>query len=216
MSGSQFAGVFNLAPQIAGGILGSPYNHYRPSGANNPTAAPQLLGSMNAWIAADQKGMGVRASGYAKPIWYGMFDPTLTRVGDYLIGPLGTFFIASQNVPLPIQVIDCNHTITISQPANIGSFGASSQYGGDQRATEVVLATAWPCSMLQGTKGETGSTKLPGDVKQPWAQILLPAIPGVNLRNNFIATDETGQRHIMSSCELSSLGWRITAALATT
>lgn len=216
MSGSQFEGVFNLAPQIAGNILGSPYNHYRAIDANNPTAPARLLGSLKAWITADQKGMGVLAPGYAKPFWYGMFDPTLTQVGDYFIGPLGTWFITSQNIPMPMEVVNCNHTITISHPADMGSFGAQSQYGGDQRSTEIAIAVNWPCSMLQGTKGETGSTKLPGDVKQPWVQILLPAIPGVNLRNNFIATDETGQRHIMSSCELSSLGWRITAALATT
>lgn len=215
MSGSQFETVFNLAPQIAGSILGSPYQQYRPTSALNPISSGNLLNTLSAWITADVKGMGDKPANYAKPVWYGMFDPTITQVGDYLVGPLGTFFIASQNAPQPFQVVLCNHSVNITQPAVQTSFGAQP-YGGDTLATELPLASLWPCSMLQGTKGEQGTSRLPGDVKQPWSIILLPPIPGVNLRNNFIATDETGQRHVMSSTELSALGWRITAALATT
>lgn len=215
MSGSQFEEVFNIGPQICGSILGSPYQQFRPSGASNPLSAGNLLAIVSAWITADAKGMGNRPANYAKPVWFGMFDPTITQVGDYFVGPLGTFFIASQNVPQPFQVVLCNHTVTITQPSVQTAFG-EQPYGGDVQSTEIILATSWPCSMLQGTKGETGTSRLPGDVKQPWDIILLPPIPGVNLRNNFIATDETGQRHIMSSTELSALGWRITAALATT
>jgi hypothetical protein len=216
VSGSQFQTVFELAPQIAGSILGSPYQQFRPSSATNPLASGNLLSTLSAWITADEKGRGTKAATYAKPVWFGMFDPTITQVGDYLVGPLGTFFIASQNVPQPMQVVLCNHAVTISQPATEGSFGASTEYGGDIVGTETILATAWPCSMLQGTKGEQGTSRLPGDVKQPWSIILLPPIPGVNLRNDLIATDETGQRHVLSSTELSALGWRITVALVTT
>lgn len=215
MSGSQFEAVFNIGPTICGSILGSPYKQYRPSGANNPLGPDNLLATISGWITADKAGKGNTAANYAKPVWFGMFDPTQTQVGDYLVGPLGTFFIASQNVPQPFQVVLCNHLVSITQPAIQTSFGAQP-YGGDIVGTEIPLAAEWPCSMLQGTKGEQGTSRLPGDVKQPWDIILLPPIPGVNLRNNFIATDETSQRHIMSSTELSALGWRITAALATT
>lgn len=216
MSGALIAPVFNLGPQFAGQILGLPYDHYRPATANNPTTAGNLLGSVGAWITPDNKGMASTAQGYGKPVWYGWFDPTVTQVGDYLIGPLGTFFIASQFVPEPMQLINCNHTATITAAAPISTFGASTNYGGDIRTTETPIAAGWPCSILQGTKGEVGNAKLPGDVKMPWSSILLPAIPGVIIRNDQIITDENGFRHITSSCELSDLGWRISAMLATT
>lgn len=212
---SSLGNVFNLGPQISAQILGSPYQQFRPSGANNPLGVYCLIAEILAWITADKDSMANKPNTYAKPVFYGLFDPTITQVGDYLVGPLGTFFISSQDVPMPMQLVSCNHTISISTAADFSVPGAQSTYGGDQVATETIIATNWPCSLLQGTKGETGTTKLPGDVKQPWSAVLLPVIPGVIISNDMILTDDLGQRHITSSCELSDLGWRITASLAT-
>lgn len=208
--------VFNIGPSIVGSILGDAYMQYRPTSANNPTSDANVLSQLPAWITGDASGKGRKAPDFGKNIWYGMFDPTITQVGDYLIGTLGTFFIASQDVPQPIIVVRCNHTVDITIPAPMNTGGKQSAYGGDLRGTEVDVAAAWPCSIVQGTKGEVGSTKLPGDVKMPWTTVLLPAIPGVTLRNNIILTTEDQTRYIASSCELTALGWRISAALATT
>lgn len=216
MSGSQFEAVFNIAPTIAGNILGSPYAQYRPGDDTNAIASENLLATISAWITADVNGRALKPSNYAKPIWYGMFDPTQTQVGDYLVGPLGTFFIASQDAPHPFQVISCNRTVNITKSNAMPSLGKQNVYGGDQRATELDVATGFPCSMLQGTKGEVGSSKLPGDAKQPWVAVLLPTIPGVTLRNDFILTDDLNHRFVISSVELTGLGYRITAMLATT
>jgi hypothetical protein len=38
-------------------------------------------------------------------------------------------------------------------------------HGGDVPSQETPLATSWPISQLQGTKGEKGTTNLPGDVR---------------------------------------------------
>jgi len=216
MSGAQIGQLFNIGPQIVGQVLGLPYQQYRPTTANNPLGVGNLLGTINAWITPDGSGKALKAAAYGKPVWFGLFDPTITMPGDYLVGPLGTFFIASQDVPQPMQVVLCNHTVSITRPAPMSGVGALSGYGGDQRSNETPVSALWPCSMLQGTKGEIGATKLPGDAKMPWSTVLLPPIPGVVLRNNDIMTDENNFRHIMSSTELSALGWRLTSMLATT
>lgn len=208
--------VFNIGPTICGQILGDPYEQYRPSGSDNPLGVINLLAIISAWITPDKKGEATVPPAYAKPVWYGLFDPTVTQAGDYLAGPLGTFFIASQWVPQPIQLVRCNHTVTITEPAAITSFGAQPGYGGDQLLTETVIASCWPCSMLQGTKGEAGDSKLPGDAKMPWSDVRMPSIPGVMLRNNLIITDENSTRFILSSTEESELGWRMSAMRATT
>lgn len=208
--------VFNIGPTIVGKILGDAYKQYRPTTALNPIVDGNILAQIPAWITPDPKGNASRAPTYAKPTWFGMFDPTVTNAGDYLVGPLGTFFISSQNVPQPIQVVLCNAIVSIFQPSGVSGFGVQLGYGGDQRSTETPMATNWPASLLQGTKGEVGNTKLPGDAKMPWVALLLPAIPGVTFRNNLVIVDEEGTRYIMSSTELSALGWRITAMRATT
>ena len=215
MSASILA-TFNLGPQITASIIGSPYQQYRPQGANNPTASGNLIRSINAWITADDKAAGSKAFNYGKPVMFGMFDPTVTAVGDYLVGPLGTFFIASQDVPAPMQIVRCSHTLNLSEPGQAVGFGKQEPYGGDQRATENVLASAWPASVVQGSRGEGGTSRLPGDTRMPWFVVLLPAISGVTIRNNLILTDENGLRYVISSFETSALGWRLTALLATT
>ena len=204
--------LFQIGPRITGEVLGSPYSQYRPAGANNPTGSP--LATIPAWITADAAGKGLKANSYGKPVWYSMHDPAVTQVGDYLIGPLGTFFIASQDVPMPIQVVECNRTLSLSRPG--GAAPGAGYYGGETAAALSPLAATWPASVLQGTKGEKGEVALPGDTRLSWVVILLPAIPGVQILMGDVLTsaDTTPQYYTVSSTELTSLGWRLTAELA--
>jgi hypothetical protein len=64
--------------------------------------------------------------------------------------------------------------------------------------------------VLQGTKGEKGGVALPGDVRDAWWAILLPFVPGVVLRSGDLISDDLSRRYIISSAELTDLGWRIT------
>ena len=153
---------------------------------------------------------------YGHPTWFGLFDGALTKPGDYLTNASdGTFFIAAQQQALPILLVQCNRTINVLRPQQQAGVGALG-YGGDTAANETTLMTAWPASVLQGTKGEKGDAILPGDVRSPWWAILLPAYPGVTLRAADIITDELSRRYVISSAELSDLGWRITAMQAVT
>ena len=143
MTGSPFQTLFNIGPQIAGSVLGAPYAQYRATGVNAPTASGTQIATINAWITPDEAGRGNKAAAYGKPVWFGMFDPTLTQPGDYLIGDKGTFFIASQTPPEPMQVVMCNATISVAQPGSMTSAGKQQTYGGDQRLSETVLASGW-------------------------------------------------------------------------
>ena len=205
--------LFQIGPRITAQVLGSPYQQFRPTGANNPTSGSPLA-TIPAWLTADQAGKGTRAQGYGKPVWYSMHDPAVTQVGDYLIGPLGTFFIASQDAPMPFQAIECNKTLSLSRPG-AASPGAG-YYGGGAAQTITPLASAWPASVLQGTKGEKGDVQLPGDTRLAWVVILLPVIPGVQIVMGdwLVSDDATPQTYTVSSSELTALGWRITASSA--
>jgi len=209
--------LFNIGPAITGSVLGSPYSQYRCATANNPISSPSLIRLINAWITGDPNGKGDRSPDAAKSWqWFGMFDATLTAPFDYLVGPMGTFFVMSQDVPHPIRLCRCSHTFTFTEPYQFTTPGKQPAYSGDKRSTEIAIASGWPGALIQGTKGDVGGTKLPSDVKMPWYLIFIPGISGVNLRNQLIITDENGQRYTSSSCERTSLGWRISAALATT
>lgn len=195
-------------------FIGPPYNLFRPTSALNPTAQQNQIGTLNASFNAMDMSYG-KPNLYGKPLWYALLDGSVTQVGDYLIGCDKTYFIAAMQTTLPILAVDCNRTINIVQAAQQPTVGAVG-YGGDTAAGEVPLMTAWPASILQGTKGEKGDVNLPGDVRNPWWSVLLPAYPGVIIRSANIIIDDLSRRYVISSAELTDLGWRCTAMQAQT
>lgn len=214
MDGTRMQALAYKGYRISAAKIGLPHAHYRPSGPLNPLAAGNLLGNLPASFSADNY-QYKRPNGYAHPTWTALVDGALTQVGDYLKGPSGTFFIVAQQALLPILTVECNHTVSILRPHAADGIGVLPP-GGDEVANELPVMTAWPASLLQGTKGERGDVNLPGDVKTAWSAILLPAVAGVLIHADDVLMDDMGRRHVISSTELTDLGWRLTAAYAGT
>lgn len=214
MNGDLIAPLFNIGPRISAEVLGTAYQQFRPSGPYNPTGNDKLIATIPAWITADKAGKGNGPFTYAKPVCYGMVDPDVITVGDYLIGQFGTFFVASKDGVMQTQLVRCNLTATISRPGP--GTADPDYYGGDTQSSLTPILTAWPASIIQGTKGEAGEVKLPGDVKMAWVSVLLPSVGGVEiLPGDWITTTEaTPMVYTVSSRELTPLGWRLSAATA--
>lgn len=170
-----------------------------------------LIGSWYVSLNAEDMKYG-RPNKYGKPTWYALVDGTDLQVGDYFIGPQGTFFIAAMQPLLPILVVECNRTINIYRPQTLTGIGAQD-YGGTTDANLTLLAGNRPCSILQGTKGEKSEANLPGDVRAAWYAILLPE-SGIVIDPDDIIEDDLGRRYAVSSTELSDLGWRLSAMIA--
>lgn len=199
----------------AASALGASCEWHRPVGATAPTGVACFRGPVLAAFQIPNTAF-TTPSTYAKPLWWGMFDSTLIAPGDYLTDAnLGVFFVGSTEPMHYPLCIACNAVLTLSRPEP-GAAGAS-HYEGDNAAGEVALGTAWPASVLNGTKGEKSDVDLPGDSRMPWVAILLPPSFPVQIVTGDIATtnDADPRRYTLSACELTAAGWRITAALAT-
>lgn len=170
-----------------------------------------LLFSLPVSLNAEDMKYG-KPNKYGKPTWYALVDGTNLEVGDYFVGPGGTFFIAALQSLLPILVVECNRTVSIFRPQAQAGLGLGP-YGGSTLVTETLLVAGRPCSILQGTKGEKSDGNLPGDVRNPWWAILMP-YAGVDLTFDDIIVDDLGRRYVISSPELSGSGWRLTAMSA--
>jgi hypothetical protein len=188
--------------------LGVAYQFYRPAGSFPGAAVTSLPVSLN---AEDMK-YG-KPNKYGKATWYALVDATLLRTGDYFVGPQGTFFIVALQPLLPILVVECNRIASLSSVAADNSVGAQG-YSGMTDANEAAYATGVPCSILQGTKGEKGDVGLPADTRTPWWNVLMPASVGAVNYGDLII-DDLNRRYIVSSAELTDMGYRLTAMLAT-
>jgi len=190
--------------------IGFNYQQFRATSASNPltsTALQTLPASFttNFSYSAPNK--------YGQATWLGLFDGRTFEPGDFLVGHQGAFFVAAMQDTLPIYCVQTNRVVSVlrvGMDAGVGLGGWAS----DTPANEVTLMQGWPASVLQGTKGETNDAKLPGDVKTPWWAILMPAWPGIVLRTSDIIRDELGRKYVISSAELTDMGWRITAMQA--
>jgi hypothetical protein len=216
MSGTLLSPVFSIGPRVVGQVLGLPFQQYRPLTATAPLGN-LLTSSLLVWVTADSALKGEQPFKREKPDErYAGLDPSLTAVGDYLVGATTTgditrtFFIAAQNVPAPIRLVECNRTLSVYQPVQ------AANYLGDVGGLGTVVLTGWPASVIQGTKGEAGAAKLPGDVRSPWFNALLPALSGVTIKVFDVAVDDEGQRYIISSVEQTPFGFRLTLSYAGT
>lgn len=197
--------------------VGLSCSHYRPLSATSAAiAVGNQIANLTASFNAEDMKYG-RPNKYGKATWYCVADGTQLQRGDYLVQPSGsTFFIAGMQPLLPILAVECNRVVNLVRPQQLTGVGAQG-YGGDTVAGETPLATQFPASILQGTKGEKNLVNLPGDVRTPWWAVLLPILPGnVALRSDDIITDDLARRYVISSAELTDLGWRITATQAET
>jgi hypothetical protein len=197
---------------IAARFLGASFDQYRPIDPMAPLS--NQIGSFLADFDVNPAFTYAQPSKYGNAVYYGLFDATSVVPYDYLVGATGTWFVAGMEPNKPVLCVACNCTVSFMRPAD--TQGRRDFYGGDSRDGEDLLAKDVPVSELQGTKGERGAANLPGDVRSSWAQFLVPQLPGFTPTPFDRAYDSLGRAWTISSLELTNLGWRMTAAIATT
>jgi len=201
--------LYNRQYALIARRVGQQHSFYRPQAAISPigTAYLQQMASFT------QDYRYSKPNKYGNAAWYGMFDSTQCQPGDIIEGAAGTFFIAALQELLPIYCVQCNRTISVLRTSQEGAAGVIG-YGGTTAANEVALMTGWPASVLNGTKGEKSPVGLPADAKTPWYIFLFPQYSDIVLRTSDVITDDIGRRYIVSSAELTDMGWRATGMQA--
>jgi len=210
MDGTKLQSKIYIGYGKAAKRIGFDYQQFRATSASNPLSSTALQTLPVSFTTNFSYSAPNR---YGKADWLGLFDARQFAVGDFLVGRQGTFFIAAMQDTLPILCVQTNRTVDVLRVGMDPGVGLGSWSGG-RRAGEAPIMQGWPASILQGTKGETNDVKLPQDIKTPWWAILLPAWPGVVFRTSDIVRDDLDRKYVISSAELTDMGWRITAMQA--
>jgi len=193
---------------LAARAVGDWCDLFRPSGPDHPLAPGNRVLRLPAAFA-NPRGFAVPVE-YGAALWQGVFDAGYTRPGDYLRGHDGTFFIASQPRLGPVLCVKTNRVLSLARPA-APQFAGMNRYVGVQETTAAPLLTAWPASVL--AEGGGGRGALPGDAPGARAEVggwavLLPGAD-ILLRPGDLALDDLGRTGVISSAELTNLGWRL-------
>jgi len=199
--------------------IGYAFTVYRPNGAGNPIVSGNIVNAgINASFTPRSTGFNFEiTSDYKQPLFHGLFDATNINVGDYLtLTGHGTYFVISKQDIAPILCVSCNNTVTVSRAPCVGGTGAQSGYSGATIGTESPIMTLFPASVIFDARGRNSGAGLPMDEVNPYFNVLLPHIAGVDVRTSDIVTDQDNRRYIVASAEHSPLGWRIMARQAVT
>nr|WP_321985338.1 hypothetical protein [uncultured Lichenicoccus sp.] len=199
---------------IAARFLGSTYTQYRPTGPN--AALTNVVQTLN---AAFDTTAGFKFAGpalWGKPTRFGLFDTTNVQVGDYFVGQAQTLFVSAFQLYEPPELVLCNAVMSISSPGEDTLPGLSNTYAGRTNATDQVLATGWPVSILIKQKGDMDPVKLPADVRSASFEVLMPIIPGVAITPSLRLNDGQGNTYVVNAAEQTSFGNRLLASFSTT
>jgi hypothetical protein len=214
MDGRKLQDRLYLGLGLSARHVGQTADAFRPKGSSDPLDSQNRFLRLPA-IFVSAKGNSGRTNVYGEALWHGIFDASYTRPGDYLVQQTGKFFIASQAPLLPVLCVKANRIISVVRP-NMQTNTASNAYGGYTSGSSAMLMEGWPASVLGETRSSASMANLPTDQAIPYWNILLPVIAHIALSPGDLITDDLNQTAVIAGSELTDLGWRISAKLATT
>ncbi len=208
-----YAGYAKAAQRI-----GLPYDVFRPTSTDDPLSGVNWVANVNAAFTIHSASQFAfdKPSDHKNSLYHCLADGSQLQIGDFLTNEAadGTFFIASMDAAVPIFAIECNNVLSAWNPGPSLSIGANG-YSGTNPGNETAILTAWPASVLLGSRA-TRDQQLPEDAGFGSWRIMMSAYPGVVIRPGTILTDDQNRRMVVQVAELQDLGWRIDATQAVT
>jgi hypothetical protein len=214
MNGRKLQDRLYLGFGLSARHVGESADAFRPTGPLNPLDVQNRFLRLPA-VFVSTKGNVTRTNLYGDALWHGIFDASYTRVGDYIVMGPSKFFVASQAPLLPVLCVKTNRVISILRP-NTQCTSVIDAYGGYTLGNSATLMQGWPASVLGENRTSAASAGLPTDSSIPYWNILLPAIVHVILSPGDLITDDLNRTGVIAGTELTDLGWRISAKMATT
>ena len=214
MNGRKLQDRLYMSLGLSARHVGNSTDAFRPKSPFEPLdSANRFLRLPASFVSAN--GGYRRTNVYGDALWHGIFDASYTQPGDYLVQASTIFFVASQ-VPLsPVLCVMTNRRLSVLRPAMQVS-AAGNSYGGYTATRSVPLMSGWPACVQSSSGAGSSVANLPTDQTIPYWKILLPAVSGVILASGDLLTDDLNRTAIIQSTELTELGWRISARMATT
>jgi hypothetical protein len=196
---------------LAATFLGQIYNHYRPQSTGPVLVNFNMIEQIPFMFDATPNFSQTRPHLYASDqTYYGAFDSTNTKIGDYFTnGGSYVFYVANWEPLRPPAMMLCNRVVTIQRPSGNGS--VSNGYGGN--TAPVTLLTGWPASIIKGGISNKPETGTPESINDHGMICYIPYY--VPIATYDIVIDDLNRRYIIGENEQTELGYRLSLAYET-
>ena len=176
-------------------VIGFDYDIYRAALPSMDVLDPtNVVGTLKCAFIADAK--AEVANKYQTPTWMLRADGTQLEVFDFLVGPFGTFFVASKQPQLPMEAIKCNNFVTIAHidytvsPPGVDNYVSGLPIFKQYRREDI-------------RRDETGAEV--GNATTHWRAFI--PLPNHTLRQGDVITDEDGIGYTMDAPDFTSVGY---------
>lgn len=214
MDGRRLQNRLYLGLGLSARHIGATADAFRPQGPFKPLNKENRFLRLPATFVS-AKGTTQQTNAYGNALWHGVFDASYTRPGDYLVLETGIYFVASQAPLMSVLCVKTNRMISIARPDTRATV-AGNAYGGYVAGATIPILDGWPASVLGQAASSSPSAALPMDSSVSSWDVHLPAVAGVTLAPGDFISDDLSRTAVISASELSDLGWRISARMATT
>jgi hypothetical protein len=202
MDGVKLADRLSYGAGCAARRVGFLHDAYRPDSLECPIDSTNRF--LRLAVAYVLPGGSVGApAGFGVPFRQAWADWSYLRTGDYLVGPEGTVFVAAIEPPKPMLVVMTNAVVSLSRPG-APVLPGTNPYGGVSPATNTVLLSKFPASLVVGGLSDRTRSGLPDDTKIPGFICLVPALAELSPMVGDILTDAAGARYLLNAVEALS------------
>jgi hypothetical protein len=174
--------------------LGLVYDQYRSVTHISPLDSANKIDSFPIAFSADLK--FEVSNKYAKPVWYCWADGRNLQRFDFLVGPMGTFFVGDKQTNLPIQAVQTNHVISLGRadytiiPAPVINYAVGLPVFFQFKREEIKSSTV---------------ANVVGEAITRWL-IFIP-LPEGSIKQDDVLFDEEGIRYVMDAPDFTSIGY---------
>lgn len=178
---------------------GSEYLVFRPNGAINPLSNRNRIGTILVTFPGEAL-TDLKVSEYREAL----FETKCIKVGDYLKGAEGVFFVCGlPQYAQPLCALT-NRLVSLARPVRpaLGAYAGGYSFG------LTGMASAWPARVL--ALGNHSASVMPGESRLAVWSIELPALPFSPCASDVIK-DDLGRSFVISSADETRAGWMLVA-----
>lgn len=175
--------------------LGFSYDQYRSATHLSPIDPGNKIRSLPVAFSSDLK--FAVSNKYHQPVWYCWADGRQLNQFDFLVGPMGTFFVGDKQSNLPIQAVQTNHVVSMGRV----------DYSVPSASTVVNYAEGLPVFMQYKREEIKASAfaNVIGEAITRWLTFI--PLPEGTVKQDDIIFDEEGTRYIMDAPDYTGIGY---------